>query len=95
MNHKIADGWAVTALICASACWGGATVITKSMLTAIPPLTLLVIQLGVSVFLLWLLVAVSSNFPTSCAAPSIPSSHAVLDQNLIRSLLSPFNRALH
>ena len=65
MNHKIADGWAVTALICASACWGGATVITKSMLTAIPPLTLLVIQLGVSVFLLWLLVAVSSNFPTN------------------------------
>lgn len=57
MNHKIADGWAVTVLICASACWGGAIVITKSMLTAIPPLTLLVIN--------WVLVFSSSG----CSLP--------------------------
>ncbi|MFN8442809.1 MAG: DMT family transporter [Caldilineaceae bacterium] len=63
MNHKIADGWAVLALIAAAACWGVATVITKSILTSIPPITLLVMQLFVSVLLLWLLVYLSNHVP--------------------------------
>ncbi|MCE7986709.1 MAG: DMT family transporter [Caldilinea sp. CFX5] len=65
MNHKIADGWAVAALIAAAACWGGATVITKSILITIPPITLLVMQLGVSVLLLWVFVSLSKNFPVN------------------------------
>ncbi|MEZ4865834.1 MAG: DMT family transporter [Caldilineaceae bacterium] len=67
MNHKITDGRAVLALVLASACWGGATVITKSILSTVPPITLLLIQLSVSVFLLWLFVAVGSSFPSNKA----------------------------
>jgi drug/metabolite transporter (DMT)-like permease len=46
------------ALVLAAACWGGATVITKHVLTDIPPLTLLVLQLIVSVSFLWTIVLV-------------------------------------
>jgi drug/metabolite transporter (DMT)-like permease len=35
----------IIALVLAAACWGAATVITKHVLTDIPPLTLLVLQL--------------------------------------------------
>ncbi len=47
---------AAGALIGAAACWGIATVMTKVLLAAIPPLTLLTIQLTTSVLLLWTLV---------------------------------------
>jgi drug/metabolite transporter (DMT)-like permease len=48
----------ITALILAAACWGCATVITKHVLTNVPPLTLLVVQLTVSVVFLWAIVLV-------------------------------------
>jgi drug/metabolite transporter (DMT)-like permease len=44
------------ALVLAAACWGAATVITKHVLANIPPLTLLVLQLTISVSFLWLIV---------------------------------------
>jgi Type IV secretion-system coupling protein DNA-binding domain/EamA-like transporter family len=42
-------------LICASALWAIATVISKKLLTSVPPITLLVFQLLPSVLVLWLL----------------------------------------
>jgi drug/metabolite transporter (DMT)-like permease len=42
-------------LICASALWAIATVISKKLLTSVPPITLLVVQLAPSVLLLWIL----------------------------------------
>ena len=48
----------IIALVLAAACWGAATVITKHVLTDIPPLTLLVLQLTVSVVFLWAIVLV-------------------------------------
>ncbi len=42
-------------LICASALWAIATVISKKLLTTVPPITLLVVQLTPSVLLLWIL----------------------------------------
>lgn len=44
------------ALTLAAACWGGATVITKAALAAIPPFTLLALQLAVSSAFLWVIV---------------------------------------
>jgi len=64
MNHKIADGWAALALIAAAACWGGATVLSKSILQTLPPITLLVLQLSASSFLLWVLVTMNRAWPT-------------------------------
>jgi drug/metabolite transporter (DMT)-like permease len=49
---------AVLAMVGSAACWGGATVMTKGALTAIPPFTLLAIQLTASVAALWLTVLV-------------------------------------
>jgi drug/metabolite transporter (DMT)-like permease len=46
------------ALVLAAACWGCATVITKHILADTPPLTLLVLQLAVSVSFLWTLILV-------------------------------------
>src|SRR6266542_4600667 len=46
----------IIALVLAAACWGAATVITKHVLANIPPLTLLVLQLTISVSFLWLIV---------------------------------------
>jgi drug/metabolite transporter (DMT)-like permease len=46
----------VVALVLATACWGAATVITKHILANIPPLTLLVLQLTISVSFLWMIV---------------------------------------
>jgi drug/metabolite transporter (DMT)-like permease len=40
-------------LICASALWAIATVISKHLLTSVPPITLLVFQLAPTVVLLW------------------------------------------
>jgi drug/metabolite transporter (DMT)-like permease len=48
----------ITALVLAAACWGGATVVTKHVLTDIPALTLLVLQLTVSIVFLWAIVVV-------------------------------------
>lgn len=56
-NHQLGSA-PITALVLAAACWGGATVITKHVLTDIPPLTLLVLQLTVSVVFLWAIVLV-------------------------------------
>lgn len=47
-----------TQLVLAAACWGVATVMSKGVLDHIPPLTLLVLQLAVSVTFLWVVVAV-------------------------------------
>ena len=44
-------------LVLASALWGVATVISKELLTSVPPITLLILQLVPSVVVLWLLVA--------------------------------------
>jgi drug/metabolite transporter (DMT)-like permease len=44
---------AVAAMVGSAACWGGATVMTKGALAAIPPFTLLSIQLTASVTVLW------------------------------------------
>jgi drug/metabolite transporter (DMT)-like permease len=54
-NHHLRSA-PITALVLAAACWGGATVITKHVLTDVPPLTLLVLQLTVSVVFLWAIV---------------------------------------
>ncbi len=54
-NHQLGSA-PITALVLAAACWGGATVITKHVLTDVPPLTLLVLQLTVSVVFLWAIV---------------------------------------
>jgi len=43
-------------LVLASALWAVATVISKELLAAVPPITLLVTQISVSVVALWLLV---------------------------------------
>ena len=60
------------ALICAAACWGVATVITKAVLSTIPPLTLLTIQLTVSTVLLWgLMLGIRSKLPQSKALLSV------------------------
>src|SRR5262245_59831055 len=56
-NHQLHSA-PVTALVLAAACWGVATVITKHVLTNVPPLTLLVLQLTVSVVFLWAIVLV-------------------------------------
>ncbi len=46
----------IIALVLAAACWGAATIITKHVLTNIPPLTLLVLQRTISVSFLWMIV---------------------------------------
>jgi drug/metabolite transporter (DMT)-like permease len=53
------SSWAfVAALVLAAACWGFGAVISKYALGQMPPLTLLVVQLLVSVALLWLAIVV-------------------------------------
>jgi drug/metabolite transporter (DMT)-like permease len=47
---------AASAMVGSAACWGGATVMTKGALAAIPPFTLLAIQLLSSVGALWLVI---------------------------------------
>lgn len=48
----------IISLTAASALWGVATVISKELLATVPPILFLIIQLGSSVVLLWLLVLV-------------------------------------
>lgn len=80
MNHPILDGRSAAAFIAAAACWGTATVMTKNILAAIPPLTLLTIQLTVSVSLLWTVV----YFSHRC----LPGKSKLLSVGLI-GLLNP------
>ena len=51
-------------LIAAAACWGIATVITKDILSSLPPITLLIIQLAFSILLLWILVSLRGRHVT-------------------------------
>jgi drug/metabolite transporter (DMT)-like permease len=51
------------ALTLASAFWGIATVISKALLTSIPPLTFLIVQLIPSVCVLWTLVLANGRRP--------------------------------
>src|SRR3990170_2882838 len=44
------------AMTLAAACWGFATVMSKGALAHIPPLTLLVVQLAVSITFLWIII---------------------------------------
>jgi drug/metabolite transporter (DMT)-like permease len=56
MNQS--SNWrSLTFIVLATACWGLGTVLSKGILAHIPPLTLLVIQLAVSVTFLWTIVA--------------------------------------
>lgn len=50
--------WFRAALITSAACWGIATVISKTSLRHLPPITLLVIQLTASVVFLWTLLLI-------------------------------------
>ena len=52
MSHLRPDFRSAAALTAAAACWGAATVITKSILASVPPITLLVLQLAFSLTLL-------------------------------------------
>jgi drug/metabolite transporter (DMT)-like permease len=65
MAEKL-TGWpSLVSLLMAAACWGVGGVMSKRALAEIGPLTLLVIQLAVSVTILWALVAVQrSPFPS-------------------------------
>lgn len=56
MNHQNLNVGSASMLIAAAACWGIATVITKDILSSLPPITLLIIQLAFSILLLWILV---------------------------------------
>ena len=52
-------------MVLAAACWGFATVMSKGALAHISPLTLLVVQLGVSIIFLWVVVVFQrSRIPT-------------------------------
>ena len=52
---KLWSSWGfVAALVLAAVCWGCGAVMTRYALGAIPPLTLLVVQLSISVALLWI-----------------------------------------
>ena len=53
-----AYGVAVVAAVLSAACWGSATVMSKAVLTHMPPLTLLTVQLTASIAVLWLAVLV-------------------------------------
>ena len=63
---KITSANSSIALTLAAACWGLGGVMTKSVLTSVPPLTLLVAQLAVSVAFLW---AVTMAHKTYLPAP--------------------------
>jgi uncharacterized membrane protein len=47
----------VASLMLAAVCWGFGTVMSKSVLAQVPPLTLLVVQLAVSLTFLWTIIA--------------------------------------
>ena len=58
MSMKSSPTWRfTTSLALAAACWGLGGVMTKSVLADVPPLTLLVVQLTVSIVFLWAIAA--------------------------------------
>jgi drug/metabolite transporter (DMT)-like permease len=59
MERHLVDSRSAASLILASACWGVATVICKSLLSSVSPVTLLVIQLVPSVVLLGSLIGLT------------------------------------
>lgn len=67
-------------MVLAAACWGFATVMSKGALTYIPPLTLLVVQLAVSIIFLWAIVAFQRS--------RIPANKETVQLGLI-GLLNP------
>ncbi len=52
LKHSSSMG-STASMLLAAACWGFATVMTKGALASVPPLTLLVVQLTVSLVFLW------------------------------------------
>jgi drug/metabolite transporter (DMT)-like permease len=58
MVNRVSKRTSVIALILAAACWGVATVMTKRALSQVPPLTLLVLQLTISMVFLWTIVVI-------------------------------------
>jgi drug/metabolite transporter (DMT)-like permease len=52
---------AILCMVGSAACWGLATVMTKDVLSALPPFTTLALQLIASVIVLWLAVALSGQ----------------------------------
>lgn len=58
IGQSLSNRGFILAMILAAACWGTGTVISKSILGYIPPLTLLIVQLIASLTLLWTGIAV-------------------------------------
>lgn len=56
MTQRWSSWGFITSLVLAAACWGVGAVMSKYALEQVPPLTLLVVQLVVSVVLLWVVV---------------------------------------
>lgn len=56
-THLGSNGSATVSLVLSAVCWGFATVLTKHLLLDIPPLTLLVVQLSISLAFLWIIIA--------------------------------------
>lgn len=54
---SLPNGGVILAMILAAACWGTGTVISKSILSYVPALTLLVVQLIASLTFLWTVIA--------------------------------------
>ena len=56
-------------LVAAAALWGAATVLNKALLSSVPPVSLLAMQLAASTFALWLVIALRGNsWPSLSAA---------------------------
>ena len=54
MTSPVPSHWGfASSLLLATACWGLATVMTKGVLMHVPPLTLLIVELAVSLIFLW------------------------------------------
>src|SRR5690242_5244363 len=68
-KHRSNQGY-LSALVLAAACWGFGAVMTKYALDQAPPLTLLVVQLVVSVVLLWIAVVVQ-GIPVRASRDSV------------------------
>jgi drug/metabolite transporter (DMT)-like permease len=56
-KQALFNGSFVLAMVLAAACWGTGTVISKGVLSYLPPLTLLVVQLVASLIFLWAVIA--------------------------------------
>ena len=80
---------AFAAMVLSAACWGSATVMSKAALSAIPPFTLLVIQLTTSVTALWL-AALATRTRFTLDRPALKAALAgVLEPGLAYSVAVP------